>query len=80
MSNEETVSTSIWDFSRADDEDDQDNYNKQKVKEKKEEENKLSFYKPSITINDIQLTFFYWKYPAIKNLLSILIICDLFFK
>jgi len=36
MSNEETESTSLLDFSKVDNEDDQDNNSKQEVKEKKE--------------------------------------------
>jgi hypothetical protein len=50
MSNEETESTSLLDFSKVDNEDDQDNNSKQEVKEKKEKENELSFYKPSIPL------------------------------
>ena len=63
MSNDETEPISILDFSKADDlngstpfdQDDQDNNNKQE--EKEEEENKLFFYKPSIPLNNPQLTF-----------------------
>jgi hypothetical protein len=50
MSNEETESTSLLDFSKVDNEDDPDNNSKQEVKEKKEKENELSFYKPSIPL------------------------------
>jgi hypothetical protein len=60
MSNDETEPISILDFSKADDlngstpfdQDDQDKNNKQE-----EEENKLFFYKPSIPLNNPQLTF-----------------------